>query len=177
MSRERALDFWYVAEGGDVLHKNPGDPGGWTRYGIAQRFNPDVPLKSLTWAGAQEILTERYWLPNRCDAVENSGAPLTAWALFDFCANGNASAARKLLQRAVGVKADGAIGRKTLAAIRGYVAKRGDSWLAHRLCEARIRRQIDLARRSARQLSFLKGLIVRFNRLDVAIQRVGQAKG
>lgn len=46
---------------------DPNDPGGHTKYGIAQAFNPGVNYQSLTLEGAKQIYLERYWIPLGCD--------------------------------------------------------------------------------------------------------------
>ncbi len=46
---------------------DPADPGGYTKYGIAQKYNPDVDVRNLTLSGAKALYLKRYWLPAGCD--------------------------------------------------------------------------------------------------------------
>lgn len=92
---------------------DPVDRGGETKFGIAQNANPDVCVRTLTLAQAQKIYYDRYWLAAKCDKI---ASPLSLLH-FDTAVNMGVGAAAKLLQTALGVVADGAIGPKTLAAI------------------------------------------------------------
>lgn len=107
-------------EGG--FSNDPQDPGGATMMGITRatlaewRGEPvDVEdVRSLTEEEAREIYRARYWNPLRCDSLP-AGIDLM---VFDFGVNAGPGAAARMLQRAVGVRADGAIGPMTLAAAR-----------------------------------------------------------
>jgi len=92
---------------------DPLDRGGETKFGIAQKANPDICVATLTLAQAQKIYFDRYWLVAKCDKI---ASPLSLLH-FDTAVNMGPGAAAKLLQTALGVVADGAIGPKTLAAI------------------------------------------------------------
>lgn len=107
------------------LSDHPNDPGGRTNLGITQRLLDEVrklsptlnlPLKvdHLTAAHAREIYRLHFW-----DAVRGDELP-RAIALFTLDAAVNSSPARAIrwLQLALGVKADGWIGARTLAAAR-----------------------------------------------------------
>jgi hypothetical protein len=54
-------------EGGDS--DNPADPGGYTRFGIAQRYHPDIDVRNMTIDQAKKIYLTKYWIPAGCDAV------------------------------------------------------------------------------------------------------------
>ena len=106
-------------EGGYV--DDAADPGGATRYGITRktlsrrrgRRVSKVEVRALTRAEAVEIYRARYWDACRCGELP---APL-ALAVFDCAVNQGPKRARKLLQKAAGVAADGVIGPLTLAAV------------------------------------------------------------
>ena len=51
------MDF----EGGSRVTNDPDDPGGLTKYGLSQKYNPDLDIATLTEAQAKEIYKERYW--------------------------------------------------------------------------------------------------------------------
>jgi hypothetical protein len=58
---------------------DPADPGGYTKYGIAQKYNPDIDVRLLTLEVAKNLYLKRYWIPAGCDAA---GFPLDI-CLFD----------------------------------------------------------------------------------------------
>lgn len=117
LSWHNALAFWLRYEGSKV-HRIRSDPGKLTKYGIAQRFHPEVFVETLTWPQAQAILLDDYWLPNGCDQLARAGLRLTAWSLFDFCANSHAPAGRRALQSILKTRVDGRIGKNTIAAAK-----------------------------------------------------------
>ena len=115
---ELALAFTLEAEGGPSNYGSDQDLGGPTVYGIAAVYHPGIPWPP-TLAAATEIYQREYWLANKCDLLP------AAWgiALFEHAVNPGAASARRSMQMALGVTADGAIGPKTIAA-----AERGTSW-------------------------------------------------
>lgn len=108
-----ALAFVLKAEGGATLTNDPRDPGGKTKFGISARANPGINIDNLTEAQAREIYFNHYWLKAHCDKLP---LPL-AIVVLDCAVNQGVTIAQRLLQKALGVVADGAIGPKTLAAI------------------------------------------------------------
>ncbi len=94
-------------EGGYV--NDPRDPGGETKYGISKRAYPKEDIKGLTRDRAIEIYKRDYWDAQRCDKLP----PKLAIALFDCAVNQGGSIAPQLLQRGLGVAADGIIGPVT----------------------------------------------------------------
>ncbi len=114
----RCLDIVLRHEGG--FSNDPQDPGGATMMGItratlsAWRGAPasEEEVRALTEEEAREIYRANYWNVLRCDQLP-AGIDLT---VFDFGVNAGPGAAARLLQRAVGVRADGAIGPITVAA-------------------------------------------------------------
>jgi hypothetical protein len=52
------------------LHTDPNDPGGTTRWGISQRYNPHVDLVHLDKQEDAFVLYHSlYWEPAACDAL------------------------------------------------------------------------------------------------------------
>ena len=105
-------------EGGYV--NDPQDPGGETNFGIAKRSHPDVDIKNLTEDGAKEIYKEHYWDKNKVESLPEELRHI----FFDMCVNQGKSRGVKILQRAAnakgaGLKVDGGMGPKTLAAMKG----------------------------------------------------------
>ena len=88
------------------------DAGGLTKYGISKRANPDLDIADLTLEEVEQCYKDRYWKLIRGDAL-----PIQiAHFVFDCAVNQGVGTAVKLMQRTLGVTADGAIGTKTLAA-------------------------------------------------------------
>lgn len=121
---QRCLRFVRRWEGGWSDHKD--DPGGATQYGItlatytSWRRSQGLPdpsaddLRAITEEEVEAIYQQNYWGACRCDEL-----PLPiALVVFDMAVNAGPSRSIRLLQEALGVKVDGIIGPKTLAAAR-----------------------------------------------------------
>jgi lysozyme family protein len=87
-----ALVFTLHHEGGadGSPHVDPNDEGGSTRWGIAQRYHPDVKVLELTREQAAEIYHREYWVPNGCDDLRFPRDVL----VFDSAVNPGAGASR-----------------------------------------------------------------------------------
>jgi lysozyme family protein len=104
------------------------DAGGRTRFGIAEKFHPDLPEEFFdgpaedALAEAEKIEEQQYWEPMRLAEVENQDV---AGKLFDMAVNMGVRQAAIYAQRALNGLAgpgerlaeDGVIGARTLAAI------------------------------------------------------------
>jgi len=101
-------------EGGDKVTNDPNDSGGLTKYGISQKSFPNVDIKNLTEAKAIEIYKSIYFDPCKIDLI---GDELLALHVFDFAVNSGNSRSIKILQKVIGVEADGAFGKDTLLAV------------------------------------------------------------
>ncbi len=139
-------------EGGFVDH--PDDPGGKTKYGIAQRSHPKEDIENLSKERAQEIYYEDYWVPSKAPFLPHSMQE----TFFDMVVNMGQRRAVKILQKACnskkcGLKVDGRIGKLTIAA-----AKKIDS---SRLKVFRILFYTDLVRRKSSLKTFIVGWIRR----------------
>jgi lysozyme family protein len=108
---DAAVGFVLSHEGG--YSNDAHDPGGETRYGISKRAYPDEDIAGLTVERARAIYRADYWDRCKCDALPGPVALL----VFDSAVNQGATTAIQMLQRAVGVVADGIIGPVTLAAV------------------------------------------------------------
>ena len=75
------------------------DTGGETKYGIAKNSNPSTNITALNLTGANSILTNKYWSPNKCDQLPK---PLCT-VHYDTCVNQGPGAGSKFLQQALGV--------------------------------------------------------------------------
>ncbi|MCH7305448.1 hypothetical protein MMP74_13855 [Acinetobacter sp. NIPH 1869] len=103
-------------EGGYVNH--PSDPGGETNYGItkatAQNYGYKGSMKNIPMDMVERIYKNQFWDALSCDSFPYS----FAFQYFDAGVNHGLVNARKILQRALGVKDDGIIGTITLNEIR-----------------------------------------------------------
>jgi lysozyme family protein len=54
-----AITYVFQSEGGYV--NDPDDPGGETKYGICKRDHPNIDIKNLTDAQAEDIYRDQYW--------------------------------------------------------------------------------------------------------------------
>ena len=107
---QTAIDFVLSYEGG--LVENPLDPGGLTNWGISSRSYPSLDIRNLTRDDAASIYKKDYW-----DAVHGDELPgPMAVAVFDSAVNQGAGTAKRMLQIALNVEADGIIGPRTIKA-------------------------------------------------------------
>ena len=120
---------------------NPNDPGGATMKGITHKTYADYlgrtvshdELRGIPDEHLADIYRKRYWDACRCSDLPD-GLDL---AVFDTAVNTGPAQAARLLQRIVGVPADGGIGPKTIGEVNDYVAERGLSALIDAYTEAR----------------------------------------
>ncbi|ENX33921.1 hypothetical protein F889_02585 [Acinetobacter colistiniresistens] len=103
-------------EGGYVNH--PSDPGGETNYGItkatAQYYGYKGSMKDIPMDMVERIYKNQFWDALSCDSFPFS----FAFQYFDAGVNHGLVNARKILQRALGVKDDGIVGLITLNEVR-----------------------------------------------------------
>jgi lysozyme family protein len=64
---EKSIDLLFKLEGYES--DDPHDLGGFTRYGISQKYNPDIDVSKLTREDAVKIYLGRYWIPADCDEL------------------------------------------------------------------------------------------------------------
>ena len=123
----------------DALHKNEGEDG-WTFMGIYQKAHPKADIwkelqkyqeiesdpKRLSQLlcnnihalqEVKNIYRQKYW--NRAKLYDVKSQKI-AEEIFVFGVNAGIERAIKLAQKIVGVKADGIVGPKTLAALNSY---------------------------------------------------------
>ena len=120
-----ALQHVLKHEGGFVNH--PEDPGGMTNLGCTKAVweewcgHPvdEKAMRNLKPADVAPLYKRKYW-----DKVQGDELPSGVdYAVFDAAVNSGPGRAAKWLQACVGVEVDGAIGPKTLAAVRAADAK------------------------------------------------------
>ncbi len=121
---DKALAAVLHHEGGFVNH--PADPGGMTNLGCTKkvweewvgRSVTEAEMRALKPSDVAPLYKARYW-----DKVRGDDLPSGVdYAVFDAAINSGPGRAAKWLQEVAGVPADGAIGPKTLAAVRAKPA-------------------------------------------------------
>lgn len=112
-----AVEVVLAHEGGYT--NDPADPGGETKYGISKRSYPNLDIKKLTRDQAVQIYHQDWWTKYGYDQIQDQAV---ATKVFDLSVNMGPAQGHRILQRAVnfvdgaGLKVDGVIGPKTLAA-------------------------------------------------------------
>lgn len=71
---------------------DPQDPGGFTIWGLAQRYHPHISIKT-TISEAKEIYYNEYWVPHGCD---DASFPMDI-ILFDSAVNPQRGGNKELL--------------------------------------------------------------------------------
>lgn len=123
---DKAFEFTVGIEGG--FSDNPNDRGGPTKYGITietlTKWRKKPCTRADVWAldlsEAKEIYLAWYWNQHRLGEITNTQV---AMCIFDQVVNSNAFEVIQLIQRIVGVTADGFIGPKTIAEINNKGSK------------------------------------------------------
>ena len=67
-NRDKSIALLFRLEGLESDDKN--DLGGFTRYGISQKYHPDVNVPKLTKEQAKQIYLDEYWIKGGCDELE-----------------------------------------------------------------------------------------------------------
>lgn len=119
---EAALAAVLHHEGGFVNH--PADPGGMTNLGCTKstwekwcgRQVTEADMRALEASDVAPLYREKYW-----EKVHGDYLPAGVdYAVFDCAINSGPGRAIKFLQEAIGTTPDGAIGPKTLAALKDF---------------------------------------------------------
>jgi len=113
------IDQIIISEGGDRITNDSLDSGGLTKFGISQRANPGVDIVNLTYEQARVIYEKKYISSIHFDRI---GDRQLRDQLIDYGVNSGPSIAIMKLQEIVGVKVDGIVGPKTLAAVASLVS-------------------------------------------------------
>ncbi len=124
-----AFAFVLGREGGFVDRPSSEDPGGATNHGVSLRYalskgrlldkdmDGDVDaddIRLITVEDAQKLYRADFWDATRAGEMP----PAVALVVFDTAVNCGAQAARILLQKALGVVADGMLGPRSMAALK-----------------------------------------------------------
>ncbi len=117
---EKSFAMVLKHEGGFVNH--PKDPGGMTNLGVTKsaietylgRTVDEAFMRSLTPDSVKPFYKSQYW-----DKIKGDQLPAGVdYAAYDLAVNSGTGRAAKYLQQIAGVTADGAIGPKSIEAIK-----------------------------------------------------------
>jgi lysozyme family protein len=134
---DEALRRLLAHEGGYTNH--PSDPGGPTNFGITifdyrKYVKPNASaadVKAMTLAEAKGIYRAKYWDAQHCDELPAG----VDYAVFDYGVNSGIGRSKKVLQRAIGVIADGALGPETMRAVQAQLPSK----IIIAICDERLR--------------------------------------
>jgi lysozyme family protein len=134
---DAALAHVLAHEGGYSNH--PSDPGGPTNFGITihdyrKYVKPGASaadVRAMKVEEAKRIYRAKYWDAQRCDELPAG----VDYAVFDYGVNSGIGRSKKVLQRLVGVKADGVLGPATMAALAACDPKQ----VVIAICDERLR--------------------------------------
>ncbi len=146
-----------IAVEGTAYTNDPSDRGGETRYGISRstyerytgkRANQgEIRLMSLSYA--KEIYRVLFWAYIKGDQLPDK----IGLALFDQAVNRGVPAAIRLLQAAMGIKADGILGPKTIAKIK----EENEVVLLYKFCRECQLSYVRIVQANPSQIRFLAG--------------------
>lgn len=116
---DESLRRLLVHEGGYT--NNPHDPGGPTNFGITiydyrKYVKPGASaadVRAMKVDEAKAIYRAKYWDAQRCDELPAG----VDYCVFDYGVNSGIGRSKKVLQRIVGIPADGALGPATMKAV------------------------------------------------------------
>ena len=152
---EKIIDLVIAAEGGDKETNDPTDKGGRTKYGIAEKANPEAWADGkVTLDEARDIYFHKYVVQPGFDKIED---PKLQHQLVDFGVNSGPFIAVQKLQTVLGVGVDGKMGPKTLAAANSTDPRE----LSNKLAVARAKLLCQICVKNPSQLRFLNGWINR----------------
>ena len=174
MNIDKLIDDVIRREGGYVDH--PNDRGGPTNWGITQQvaraYGYLGDMRALPRSAAATIYESRYWTGPKFDQAAAICPPIGD-ELFDTGINMGVATAGRFLQRALNVLnrqasdypdvgTDGAVGPMTLAALKGYMEKRGTAGgevLRKAIDGLQCARYVEIAEGNPSQESFTYGWI------------------
>ena len=94
-SWDKAIEIVLRNEDATLSGEITNDAGGRTRWGIAEKYNPEAWRDGPpTLEQAKEVYLNSYWIPGGCDSLQY---PMDI-AMFDACVNPGIGAAQILLK-------------------------------------------------------------------------------
>lgn len=149
---------------------DPKDPGGLTRFGIAQKYHPEIDVAKLTAADAKAFYRSEYW--DRCNLEPVSAiSRRIAIKLFDIAVSQGAGRPQRWLQLAMRklgwrVKADGVVGPRTLEDFRLAIDEGQESAILHEIRMLSLQQRIDRVKERPDQVGYFGGWALRALDLD-----------
>lgn len=134
------------------------DSGGETKFGVAQKAHPELVVHNLTLLEAQQVYKKGYWDPVKGDYLH----PMVAKYVFDIGCGSGPNKAAKVLQQALGVTVDGAVGAMTIDAANKCDPKE----LVAKMRDIRINFYRSIVANNPSQGIFLQGWLNRANDID-----------
>jgi lysozyme family protein len=134
---------------------HPNDPGGETKYGIAQHKNQDIVVADLDLAMAMQLYHDRYWLPAGCEQLLYPYSALH----FDCAVHHGPVRSIMFLQRALALGEDGKFGKMTQAAAVAI----NQETLIKKVSNIRAEYFVGLVKTNHKLEVFLKGWMSRVN--------------
>ena len=120
-------------------------------------------IAKISYGEAKNIGMGEFWKPMKLDMLPSSGVKAI---LFDDGFNAGGGTAIKSLQRIVGTKADGLVGKNTIKAVNKYIDKYGETAIIKSLLDDREQRYFNLATEKPQvHQQHLQGWINRVNTL------------
>jgi lysozyme family protein len=163
---DQALHYVFEIEGRFSDRKN--DRGGPTMFGVTQdtydrwraaKALPKASVAQISRIDATQIYREWYWDIGGCELLP----PVLAICAFDAMVNHRPQDAIAIMQRALGVPADGVLGPLTRAAYSRAADNPGAIW---KFVSARLDLYCDIVRNDQTQLDNLKGWLRRAHALE-----------
>lgn len=140
---------------GERETNDPLDPGGRTKYGIAERSNPTAWADNIvTEAEAREIYRQKYVVRPGFDRIPD--ARLRA-QVVDFGVNSGPMIAIMKLQEILGVTVDGILGPITLH----QLVQEHPAFINTELVKKRVQMLVRIVKKNPSQMKWLEGWINR----------------
>ncbi len=154
---EQMIERLIIREGGDRETNSSADRGGRTKYGIAEKSNPDMwkdGPPSLEKAIAR--YAQKYLIGPKIHLIPYENLKEV---MFDFAVTSGPQLAIQKLQQVLKLEQDGVIGPKTLAAVAAEDAR----WLVNKVSLERVKMAGRIVKRDPSQLTWLNGWLDRFS--------------
>lgn len=145
MSFDNILSNTLKNEGGETT-----DSGGHTNYGVTQSLYdavspslglPKKNVRDLKYGEVRKVYEEEFYKKAKIDKINSERLQ---GVVFDHAVNAGVPVAIKSLQKIVGAKEDGIIGKDTIKALDSYIEKYGEDVLGRELVMERANQYADL---------------------------------
>ena len=145
MTFDQMLNTTLKLEGGVTT-----DTGGLTNYRVTQKTYdsvapslglPKKSVKDLKYGEVRSVYENEFYKKPRIDQLPTEKIQ---GLMFDWGVNAGSGTAIKKLQEIVGAKADGKIGKKTIAAVNQYIQENGEDTLAFNILNSRLNHYTEL---------------------------------